>query len=86
MVFAATGSETAAQMSSSWCLNGGGVSTSYGPWFEYPIKDNFANVGTRALGGVAGSDLWGLEESTNQVGDTQGIIPETKKLKAKWTP
>ena len=99
MVFAATGSETAAQMSSSWCLNGGGVSTSYGPWFEYPISDQFSNVGSRALGGIGGSDLWGLEEATNAVGNTQGVIPEidikvdsvsvtaqTKKLKAKWTP
>jgi len=101
MVFAATGSETAAQMSSSWCLNGGGASAadSYGPWFEYPISDQFNNVGARALGGVAGADLWGLEEAANTVGDTQGVIPEidikvdsvsvtaqTKKLKAKWTP
>tara|TARA_B100001123_G_scaffold284714_1_gene317260 strand:- start:93 stop:2051 length:1959 start_codon:yes stop_codon:yes gene_type:complete len=99
MVFAATGSETAAQMSASWCYQGYKNASGTKVWFEYPIKDNFANVGSRALGGVAGSDLWGLEEATNAVGDTQGVIPEidikvdsvsvtaqTKKLKAKWTP
>jgi hypothetical protein len=100
MVFAATGSETFAQMSSSWCKSSrGGAVTSTGPWFEYPISDQFNNVGARALGGIAGADLWGLEEASNTVGDTQGVIPEidikvdsisvtaqTKKLKAKWTP
>jgi len=99
IVIAATGSETAAQMSSSWCYQGYKGATGTKVWFEYPIKDQFGNVGNRALGGVAGSDLWGLEEATNAVGDTQGIIPEidikvdsvsvtaqTKKLKAKWTP
>jgi len=107
MVFAATGSETFAQMSGTWARGGGGGAGrmgaggdgSAGPWFEYPLSDQFQNVGARALGGIGGTDLWGLEEATNTVGDTQGFIPEidikvdsvsvtaqTKKLKAKWTP
>jgi len=99
MVFAATGSETAAQMSSSWAYGGYSIKPGLGTWFEYPIADKFQNVGARALGGIGGTDLWGLEEATNAVADTQGVIPEidikvdsvsvtaqTKKLKAKWTP
>ena len=99
MVFAATGSETAALMSSSWCAASMTAQTTMKNWFEYPISDQFQNVGARALGGIGGADLWGLEEANNAVGDTQGIIPEidikvdsvsvtaqTKKLKAKWSP
>jgi len=64
---------------------------------EFAITDDFIAGG--ALGSVIGDDLWGLEQASNAVGATAGVIPEidikvdsvsitaiTKKLKAKWTP
>ena len=86
----ATGSESFSQLSASF-IDFDSI--------EFATEDNFNNVGTRALGGVVGADLWGLEQATNAVAATAGIIPEidikvdsvsvtavTKKLKAKWTP
>ena len=63
----------------------------------WAIDDDFVAGG--ALGSVIGDDLWGMEQASNAVGSTAGVIPEidikvdsvsitaiTKKLKAKWTP
>jgi len=35
---------------------------------HYPLKDNFENVGTSALGAHTGADPWGLEEHTSDRG------------------
>ena len=64
---------------------------------RYPIDDDFLAGG--AVGSVIGDPLWGLEQASNAIGATAGLIPEidikvdsvsitakTKKLKAKWTP
>jgi len=72
----ATGSESFTQLSASF-IDFDSV--------EFATEDNFDNVGSRALGGVVGADLWGLEQATNAVGATAGIIPEID-IKAKWTP
>jgi hypothetical protein len=58
---------------------------------EFPIVDNFDNVGERALGGVVGASLWDLENQSQipeidiKV-DSISVTAKTKKLKAKWSP
>tara|TARA_R110000824_G_scaffold181468_3_gene362285 strand:+ start:2990 stop:4765 length:1776 start_codon:yes stop_codon:yes gene_type:complete len=58
---------------------------------DFPIVDNFDNVGERALGGVVGANLWDLENQTQipeidiKV-DSISVTAKTKKLKAKWSP
>ena len=58
---------------------------------NYPIADNFDNIGERALGGVVGASLWDLENQTKipvidiKV-DSVSVTAITKKLKAKWSP
>ena len=87
------GAKTAVQLSES-LMGAAGNSTSELFW---AIDDDFVAGG--ALGSVIGDDLWGLEQASNAVGATAGVIPEidikvdsvsitaiTKKLKAKWTP
>jgi hypothetical protein len=87
------GTKTAVQLSES-LMGAAGASTSELFW---AIDDDFVAGG--ALGSVIGDDLWGMEQASNAVGGTAGVIPEidikvdsvsitaiTKKLKAKWTP
>ena len=58
--------------------------------FQIPLADTFTNVGSDALGSVAGS-LFPLEGNADipeiniQV-DSTAVTAQTKKLKAKWTP
>ena len=58
---------------------------------SWPQKDNFNNVGARALGAIVGATPWGLENEANipeidiKV-DSIAVTAVTKKLKAKWTP
>jgi hypothetical protein len=56
-----------------------------------PIKDNFTNVGQRALGALVGTDSWGLENNADipeldMSIDSVSIDTESKKLRVKWTP
>lgn len=57
----------------------------------YPIKDNLTNVGTDALGALAGTTPWtfegaaGIPEIELKV-DSFSITARTRKLKAAWTP
>tara|TARA_R100000315_G_scaffold61795_1_gene41150 strand:- start:1114 stop:3009 length:1896 start_codon:yes stop_codon:yes gene_type:complete len=58
---------------------------------SWPLKDNFDNVGDRALGAVVGASAWQLEnnEDIPEIDikvDSVAITAVTKKLKAKWTP
>jgi len=86
------GGASAVALSSSLCNTPNGNCELF-----YAIDDDFIAGG--ALGSVIGDDLWGLEQASNAVGATAGVIPEidikvdsvsitaiTKKLKAKWTP
>jgi hypothetical protein len=57
----------------------------------YPIKDNLTNVGTDALGALAGATPWTFEGSTaipeiELKVDSFSITARTRKLKAQWTP
>jgi hypothetical protein len=58
---------------------------------SYPIKDNLTNVGTDALGALAGATPWTFEGSAEipeielKV-DSFSITARTRKLKAAWTP
>jgi hypothetical protein len=58
---------------------------------SYPIKDNLQNVGTNALGALAGATPWTFEGSSDipevelKV-DSFSITARTRKLKAQWTP
>ena len=94
MVFAGTGSDgafgaaqTSAQASTA-VLAGLALTANAMSW---PQKDNFDNVGTRALGAIVGATPWALENEANipeidiKV-DSVAVIAVTKKLKAKWTP
>ena len=57
---------------------------------HFTLVDNFTGTGA-ALGGVVGTQLWGLENNISipeidiKV-DAVSITADTKKLKAKWTP
>jgi hypothetical protein len=66
---------------------------------SYPLVDAFAVAGTHAVGGVKGTEPWGLELAAASKAGGNDLIPEidikvdsvavtavTKKLKAKWTP
>lgn len=80
VVVEASGSETAATLSSS--LDAVTACT-------LPIDDDF--IGGGALGSVVGDSSWGLENEANipeidiKV-DSVSVTAMTKKLKAKWTP
>ena len=80
VVLEASGSETSNTLSSS--LNAVTACTA-------PIVDDF--IGGGALGSVAGTDIWGLENNADipeidiKV-DSVSVTAITKKLKAKWTP
>ena len=80
VVLEASGSETSNTLSSS--LNAVTACT-------IPIVDDF--IGGGALGSVAGTDIWGLENNADipeidiKV-DSVSVTAITKKLKAKWTP
>jgi len=95
-VFFHSNSRTVAQLSASY-TNGDGSGGDNTVTVAYSIDDDF--VVSNALGSVVGDPLWGLEQATNAVASTAGVIPEidisvdsvsitamTKKLKAKWTP
>jgi len=80
IVFAATGSETTNDLSSSL------DQTDHGSWAVY---DDFNQA--NALGAVVGDFAWGLEDNTeipeiNIQVDSVSVTAMTKKLKAKWTP
>ena len=94
MVFAGTGSngipgagQTSAEASTA-VLAGLAIAANVVSW---PQKDNFDNVGTRALGAIVGATPWALENEANipeidiKV-DSVAVTAVTKKLKAKWTP
>jgi hypothetical protein len=96
LVFFHSNSRTVAQLSASY-TNGDGSGGDNTVTVAYSIDDDF--VVSNALGSVVGDPLWGLEQATNAVAQTAGVIPEidisvdsvsitamTKKLKAKWTP
>ena len=56
-----------------------------------PIKDNLTNVGTDALGALAGANPWTFEGSAaipeiELKVDSFSITARTRKLKAAWTP
>jgi len=58
---------------------------------SYPIKDNLTNVGTDALGALAGATPWTFEDSSaipeiELKVDSFSITARTRKLKAAWTP
>jgi hypothetical protein len=58
---------------------------------SYPIKDNLTNVGTDALGALAGATPWTFEGSAaipevELKVDSFSITARTRKLKAAWTP
>ena len=58
---------------------------------SYPIKDNLTNVGTDALGALAGTTPWTFEDSSaipeiELKVDSFSITARTRKLKAAWTP
>jgi hypothetical protein len=80
VVLEASGSETSDVLSSS--LDAVTACTA-------PIVDDF--IGGGALGSVAGTDIWGLENNADipeidiKV-DSVSVTAITKKLKAKWTP
>ncbi len=80
VVLEASGSETSSTLSSS--LDAVTACTA-------PIVDDFIDGG--ALGSVAGTDIWGLENNADipeidiKV-DSVSVTAITKKLKAKWTP
>jgi hypothetical protein len=80
VVLEASGSETSNTLSSS--LDAVTACT-------LPIDDDFIEGG--ALGSVAGTDIWGLENNADipeidiKV-DSVSVTAVTKKLKAKWTP
>jgi len=83
----ATGATTSAQLSAG-AITGLALA---GNTMSWPQKDNFDNVGTRALGAIVGATPWALENEANipeidiKV-DSVAVTAVTKKLKAKWTP
>ena len=93
VVFAASGTATPAQVSHSIAGGAGGVDTAI-----IPIEDNFRgtptaedSAGGNALGAVAGTALWDLENQTaipeiDIKVDSISVTAMTKKLKAKWSP
>jgi len=82
-----SGAQTSAQLATGM-LAGLDIAANTISW---PQKDNFDNVGTRALGAIVGSTPWALENEANipeidiKV-DSVAVTAVTKKLKAKWTP
>jgi hypothetical protein len=83
----ATGATTSAQLSAG-ALTGLALAGNTMSWAQ---KDNFNNVGTRALGALVGATPWALENEANipeidiKV-DSVAVTAVTKKLKAKWSP
>jgi len=79
-------------VATSGITNAGGKLTEaqqYG--ITVPIKDNLTNVGTDALGALAGTNPWTFEGSAaipeiELKVDSFSITARTRKLKAAWTP
>jgi hypothetical protein len=95
LVFFHSDTRTVANLSASYSDGVGGSDNTV--TFAYSIDDDF--VVSNAVGSVIGDPLWGLEQASNSIGATAGLIPEidikvdsvsitamTKKLKAKWSP
>jgi len=97
LIYAATGTVTTVVLSESLSKGGASLSAGIGGQrtLAHTITDDFGGTGAassgNAIGVVAGTTSWGLENETEipeidiKV-DSVSVTAITKKLKAKWTP